>query len=193
MCSPKYDRGVPTQDAVQNPAVQNSRVFPDALTDLGMRLQHYIAAQDKNPDLIAEAVGLAPDDFALAITGHLDLPFTVVHAVLGQLDVTWWHFFGSDMLHHPTLHDITLESETWHAMDAGMQAFVIRRDCEHFRTGDMLRLYEKVGYNATGRVLTMQVTCVDYAGRNGGPHGYVGLGLQRLPDHRVTDVASHCF
>jgi hypothetical protein len=102
----------------------------DALVDLGLRLEHYIAAQGKNPDHVAEAIGIVPDDFALALTGHCDLPFSVINTALNVLTIEWWHLFGSDVIHRPRVHNLTLDSDAWHAVDAGLQSFDIRRDSE---------------------------------------------------------------
>jgi hypothetical protein len=162
------------------PQLISERLRSAILVDLGWRLQHCIAARDHNPDQVAERVGITSDDFALALSGHQDLPFSTVSLVLDVLDVEWWQLFGADMRHAPRVHDVTLDSDAWHAIQDGLQPFDLRRDVERYRVGDWLRLHEKLGRHRTGRVLTMEVTYIFYLASVGLPPGYVALALRPI-------------
>jgi hypothetical protein len=161
-----------------------------ALFDLGLRLQHYIAARGLTVDRVAEAVGAVPDNFALALTGNHDLLFSTVSAVLDVLDLTWWQCFGSDIIHRPRVHHLTLESEIWHAIDAGLQSFDVRRDSELFCAGDFLCLHEKLNNKRTGRSLVVRVSYILHAGRSDGPQGYVVMEVHHHPGPIPTDDVS---
>ncbi|HXC25263.1 MAG TPA: DUF3850 domain-containing protein [Gemmatimonadaceae bacterium] len=149
-----------------------------ALQDLGDRLQHHIAARGIDPDQVARIVGVAVDDFALALTGHYDLSVSTVYAVLTYLDLEWWHLFGTDLCYPPRTHEVTLESDAWHAVDGGLQPFDIRRDTERYRAGDYLHLYEKLGNQHTGKILIKRVNYILYSVSVSGPPGYVIMALQ---------------
>lgn len=159
-----------------------------ALHNLGWRLLHHCAARAVDQDALAHRVGLAPDDFALALTGTYALSVPIISAILDELDLTWEQLYGSEIRSRHTIHHLTLDSNVWHAIESGLQPFDIRRDVERYRAGDRLRLYEKVDTAWTGRVLTMEITYVLYLASIGLPPGYVALALHPV---EMSAAGSH--
>lgn len=159
------------------------------LQDLGWRLEHHMAARALSPDAIAQAIDLDPEDFALALTGHHELPFSTICAVLNQLDLAWEELYGVDLLRLRRVHHLTLEQSAWHAMDAGIQLFDVRRDVERYRAGDWLCLWERLPTNMAGRILWMEVTYVLYLASVALVPGYVVMALRPLDAVEVSKEA----
>lgn len=161
----------------------------DALRDLGWRLQHHWAARSVDRDALAERVGLHPDDFALALVGGMDLPFATLSAILDRLDLEWRQLYGVELSAPRTVHELSLESDAWHAVESGVQPFDIRRDVERYRVGDWLRLYEKIDTRRTGRIITMEVTYLLYLASVGLPAGYIAMALRPVDVSQLTAEA----
>lgn len=188
--TPPNDFPHPSKEQLRSIAPHHEANRRAALRELGWRLQHHCAARDVKPDALAEQVGLQPDDFALALVGLYDLPFSTLSAILDLLDLEWEHLYGTEFPHRRAVHELTLDSDAWHAIESGTQPFDIRRDVERYRAGDWLHLYEKVDTAWTGRVLTMEITYLLYLASVGLPPGYVAMALRPVETSRLTTEAS---
>ena len=161
----------------------------DALQELGWRLQHHCTARSYDSDTVAHEIGLSPDDFAMTLVGAQDLPFSTVCALFDQLDLTWGQLYQTEFPQQRIVHNLTLESDPWHAIESGVQPFEIRRDVERYRAGDWLRLYEKIDTTWTGRVLTMEVSYLLYLASVDLPPGYVAMALRPVGVSRLAAEA----
>jgi hypothetical protein len=154
---------------------------PDTLRDLGWRLRHHREAQRRPLDEIAAAVALAPATLAAIERGEIDLPFSTVEALVQALDLEWWNVYGADFPIPTRTHTLSVSTEQYHAIEAGLQPFLIVRDAPHFRVRDRIHLSEEQQGRHTERVATVVVTYLLYATSD--PQldavmpGYVLLGI----------------